>query len=105
MNLFALPHRLPVEELFESIIPDKGVLIERIISSGQVTPPGVWYQQERDEWVLLLQGHATLGWENGAQVDMKPGDWVLIGARERHRVDYTSQNPPCIWLAVYGKLK
>lgn len=105
MNLFSLPSIMPEEELFEAIIPDRGVLIERILSSGQVTPPGVWYQQDRDEWVFLLQGNASLLWENGPQVDMNPGDWVLIAAQERHRVVYTSEDPPCIWLGVHGKLK
>lgn len=105
MNLFKLPPEIPTEELFEALIPDQGVLIERIISSGQVSPPGFWYEQERDEWVVLLQGKARLAWENGRSLDMNPGDWVLIAAGERHRVEYTSQEPPCIWLAVHGRLR
>lgn len=104
MNLFELPAQLPAEELLEPIIPDNGVLIERIVSVGQVTPPNVWFDQDRDEWVALLQGNATLLWEDGKVLDMGPGDWVFITAHERHRVDYTSHNPPCIWLAVHGKL-
>lgn len=105
MNLFKLPTRIPAEELFEAIIPDNGVLIERIISTGQVTPPNDWFDQERDEWVVLLQGNAKLSWEDGKMLDMGPGEWVFISAHERHRIDYTSKEPPCIWLAVHGKLK
>ncbi|NLG33103.1 MAG: cupin domain-containing protein [Syntrophomonadaceae bacterium] len=104
MNIFSLPFRLPVEEVFEPIIPDKGVLIERIISTGQITPANVWLEQERDEWVVLLQGRAILSWENGKTLAMEVGDWVFIPAHERHRVEYTSKEPPCIWLAVLGKL-
>ncbi len=105
INIFKLPTRIPQEEIFEAIIPDTGVLIERIVSTGQTTPPGVWYDQERDEWVMLLQGNARLAWESGKELSMEAGDWVLIPAHERHRVDYTSSQPPCIWLAVHAKLE
>lgn len=104
MNILELPRFLPPEEVFEALIPDKGILIERIISSGQSSPEGFWYQQERDEWVVLLQGFAALSWENGKVLEMKAGDCLLIPAGEKHRVDATSQNPPCIWLAVHGRL-
>lgn len=105
MNLFQLPDEIPEEELFQAIIPDKGVLIERIISTGQVSPPGFWYEQDRDEWVVLLQGKSKLAWELGRTQDLGPGDWVFIPAKERHRVEWTSKEPPCIWLAVHGKLR
>jgi len=96
---------MPEKEVTEALFPDTGVLIERIVSSGQTTPPDEWYDQERDEWVMLVQGSARLVWENGKVMSMQSGDWVLIPAHERHRVDYTSSEPPCIWLAVHGKLK
>jgi cupin 2 domain-containing protein len=104
MNLFQIPTRLPTSELVEALIPDRGVLIERIISAGQITPAGMWYDQERDEWVVLLQGQARLVWENGKTMDMEPGDWAFIIAHQRHRVEYTSLQPPCIWLAIHGQL-
>ncbi len=104
MNLFTLPI-LPIdEELVEPLVPDRGISIERIVSTGQTSPEGFWYDQERDEWVALLQGEARLSWENGRSQHMKPGDWILIPAGERHRVDWTSEDPPCIWLAVHGKI-
>lgn len=105
MNIFRLPQELPPEELLEALIPDRGVLIERIISSGQATPEGEWYDQERDEWVVLLQGRAELGWEDGRRQELAAGDWLLIPAHDRHRVLWTSQHPPCIWLAVHGQLR
>ncbi|MDD4601679.1 hypothetical protein SDC9_27465 [bioreactor metagenome] len=105
MNVFELPSELPDEEIFESLIPDQGVLIERIISTGQATPEGVWYNQDRDEWVVLLQGTATIMWHDGRKQDLLAGDSIFFSANERHRVDKTSVNPPCIWLAVHGKLR
>lgn len=104
MNLFDLPKGLPEEEFFEALIPDQGILIERIISTGQVSPPNFWYDQERDEWVVMLQGEAILQWEDGTEQKLLPGDWVCIPAHKRHRVSYTSVNPPCVWLAVHGQL-
>ena len=83
---------------------DQGILIERIISAGQSSPPGFWYEQERDEWVVLLQGESELLWEEGRKLTLKAGDWVLLPAGERHRVEKTSTDPPCIWLAVHGKI-
>jgi cupin 2 domain-containing protein len=104
-NLFDLPVPLPGEEVFESLTPSgQGVLIERIISRGQRTPEGTWYDQERDEWVTLLQGKALLAFEDGTTVEMQAGDHILIPAQSRHRVERTSVDPPCIWIAVHGNL-
>lgn len=104
-NLFKLPESLPREEIFEPLIPDRGVLIERIVSTGQSTPEGEWYDQERDEWVVLLRGGAILAFEDGRMFRLGPGDYVFIPAHERHRVEHTNSRYPCIWLAVHGKLQ
>jgi len=104
MNLYKLPLTSDGEELVEPLITDRGIAIERIVSTGQNSPGDFWYEQKRDEWVSLLQGEARLVWETGKTLQMKPGDWVIIPAGERHRVDWTSKNPPCIWLAVHGNL-
>jgi len=104
-NLFSLPDPLPERERFESLIPDRGVLIERIISAGHATPADEWYDQERDEWVALLQGRAELEFDDGRKLRMSAGDHVLISTHEKHRVSWTSKNPPCIWLAVHGKFR
>lgn len=103
-NFLALPAELPQEELFETILNSSNISLERIISTGQVTPPGEWYDQVRDEWVLLLQGNARLSYEDGSCVDLKAGDYLLIPAGRKHRVDMTSSAPPCIWLALHGNL-
>lgn len=103
-NLFTLPAALPEAELFEPLAEGNGIVIERIISTGQSTPEGEWYDQERDEWVALLQGRATVEYSDGRQIELQPGDWIMIPAHERHRVAATSANPPCVWLAVHANL-
>ncbi|MEA5533507.1 cupin domain-containing protein [Crocosphaera sp. XPORK-15E] len=103
-NIFELPFQLPLEELFEPLLSTKDLLIERIISTGQTTPSGEWYDQERDEWVILLQGEAKLTYETGETYQLIAGDYLLIPAHQRHRVNYTSSEPPCIWLAIHGDL-
>ena len=104
MNLFHLPHPLPDDECFDDLIPDRGVKIERIISTGQTTPEGQWYDQPRDEWVVLLRGRAEIAFEDGRTLALSVGDHVLIPAHQKHRVAHTSADPPCIWLAVHGPL-
>jgi cupin 2 domain-containing protein len=104
VNLWTLPDPLPGAELFETLIEAPGLRVERIVSAGQVTPPGEWYDQEADEWVVLLQGEAELEYEGGTQQRLRAGDSVLLPAHCRHRVVYTSSRPACIWLAVHGRL-
>lgn len=103
-NIFDLPLKLPTEEWFEPLVSSEQVLIERIISTGQTTPVGEWYNQERDEWVILLQGNATLNYTDGFSIQLKAGDYIFIPAHQKHRVVYTSSEPPCIWLAVHANL-
>ncbi len=104
MNLFQLPDPFPAGERFETLAQGGGARIERILSRGHASPPGFWYDQPEDEWVALLQGRACLRWQDGRALDLAPGDWILIPAGERHRVEWTSENPPCVWLAVFGRL-
>ena len=103
-NLYDLPTPLPPDELFIDLIPDRGVKIERIVSCGQATPPGEWLNQELDEWVALLQGEAAIRLDDGDEVALRAGDYLLIPARTRHRVERTSASPPCVWIAVHGRL-
>jgi len=89
-------------ETVDLLLERPGARIERIVSTGQATPPGQWYDQSGDEWVALLAGRATLRLEVGALVELAPGDWLLIPAHVRHRVESTSVDPPCVWLAVHA---
>ena len=100
-KLYALPHALPTDEFVERLMQKSNVRIERIISTGQASPPSFWYDQTEIEWVAVLQGEATLQWEDGGMTTMCAGEWLLIPAHLKHRVAETSQEPPCIWLAVF----
>jgi cupin 2 domain-containing protein len=101
VNLFAVPAELPEGELFERLAGNGEVLVERIVSRGQSTPEGEWLAGERDEWVVLLQGAAEISFADRPGVALRRGDHVLIPAGSRHRVERTSADPPCIWLAVH----
>jgi cupin 2 domain-containing protein len=101
INLFRdLPPRAD-EEVFTELLAREGVRIERIVSTGQSTPEDKPYDQEHDEWVLLLAGSAGLWIEGEGERDLRPGDHVLIAAHRRHRVTRTAKGEPTIWLAVH----
>ncbi len=85
----------------ETLVSGAGVRIERILSSGHVSPPGEWYDQTGDEWVLLLEGEATIAFEGGMHCTLRGGEWVFLPAHVRHRVESTSARPGCVWLAVH----
>lgn len=101
-NLWALPDPLPTTEWFDTLLQTAWVRVERIVSTGQVTPSGEWYDQAADEWVVLLQGRATLEYGDGRRQALTAGDYVFLPAHCRHRVLYTSHPPPCIWLAIHA---
>ncbi len=101
-NLFDnLPEDLP-EELVETILENKNIRLERIVSTGQKSPDNFWYDQEESEWVLLLKGEAGILFEDEEHpIHLKPGDHINIPAHKKHRVEWTSQNEPTIWLALF----
>lgn len=99
------PGRLP-EELFTTLasfvgMPSAGVRVERILSTGQSSPDGFWYDQAWDEFVLVVQGAARLQIEGEAERPLGPGDWMMIPAHTRHRVAWTDPDRPTVWLAVH----
>ncbi|NQV26087.1 MAG: cupin, partial [Rhodopirellula sp.] len=87
-NLFdSLPQNLPAE-LIENLVEHDGWRLERIVSTGHVTPAGEWYDQKSDEWVVLLTGAARVRFESPDEVlTLRPGDFLKIPAHQRHRVD------------------
>ena len=92
------------EELFTVLLDNESVKIERIVSDGQASPEGFWYDQNQDEWVLLISGSAVLSIDAATgieQVELKPGDYLLIPAHQRHRVESASATEKTIWLAVF----
>ncbi len=100
-NLFAglMPH---AEEYFDQLASGPHTRIERIVSWGQASPPGFWYDQEEAEWVAVLQGRARLTLRDpDEQLEMMPGDWLWIAAHRKHRVDWTLPDAATVWLAVF----
>lgn len=87
-------------EQFLEIIKNDKVRIERIISNGQITADNVWYDQDENEFVMLLEGHAILEFED-KECELKKGDCINIESHIKHRVKYTDINKPTIWLAVF----
>ena len=101
-NLFADVPRDLAEEQVTALLSAPGGRIERIVSTGQATPPGVWLDQDWAEWVVLLAGEARLLIEGEATARaLGPGSTVHLPAHLRHRVEWTSSAPPAVWLAVH----
>jgi cupin 2 domain-containing protein len=89
------------DELFETLVENQNIHIERIVSKGHATPGGQWYDQVRNEFVLLVKGAAKLEFEDGPVVSMGAGDWLEIPAGVRHRVAWTDSAGETVWLAVH----
>ena len=101
-NLFSEIPESATEEIVETLVETRHVRMERIISSGQATPPGEWCDQETDEWVILLRGHAGLRFDDDPDVKvLGPGDYVHIAAHRRHRVEWTDSGEKTVWLALH----
>ena len=101
-NIFSkIPNQLP-GEIFEEIISSKTCKIERIISKGHSSPDGYWYDQEKNEWVIVLRGRAQLRFKDHDEViEFGPGDYINLPAHCKHRVEWTDPNEETIWLAVH----
>jgi len=101
-NLFSgIPQEIP-QEIMEVLLKTPDFHLERIVSNGQATPPGQWYDQDTHEWVALLSGSAGLlfAGEDEPRV-LRPGDYVLIPAHCRHRVEWTDPEEKTVWLALH----
>lgn len=101
-NLLAPLAAASAAEYFETLLQRPGVRVERIVSHGQTTPAGEWYDQDWDEWVLLLAGGALLliEGEPGPR-RLLPGEALLLPAHCRHRVEWTDPETPTVWLALH----
>ncbi|MGY3859957.1 MULTISPECIES: cupin domain-containing protein [Aeromonas] len=100
-----IPSPLPTE-FFQDLVSTNHLRIERIVSHGHQTPPGEWYDQDEHEWVLIVQGEASLLFvdpqtQEQQQVLLGPGDHINIPARQKHRVEWTHPDIHTIWLCVF----
>ncbi|WKE64770.1 cupin domain-containing protein [Gallaecimonas kandeliae] len=88
-------------EVFDDLLSRPGLRLERIVSHGQGSPEGFWYEQQQHEWVLVLEGEAELGFEGGEAVHLAKGCCQLLPAGVKHRVNWTAPDRPTVWLALF----
>jgi cupin 2 domain-containing protein len=101
-NIFSEIPESRNDEIYETLLRSEHFKLARIISSGQATPPGKWYDQDTNEWVILLSGSAGLLFEGEKEVClMNPGDYIHIPAHKRHRVEWTDPEQKTVWVALH----
>lgn len=102
MNLLQPLPDARATEAVQCLLARPGLRIERIVSQGQASPPGFWYDQDEGEWVLLLAGAAQLRFADETALHrLGPGDWLEIAPHRRHRVEWTDPSTPTVWLAIF----
>ena len=99
-NIFKNINVDKINEEFIEILRDKNIRIERIVSNGQKSEDDFWYDQDENEFILILEGSAIIEFQN-KEVSLKKGDYIDIKSHEKHRVKYTSNSEPTVWLAVF----
>jgi len=100
-NIFNnIPAELP-KEIFEDVLSTEKLRIERIVSKGQTSPENGWYDQDENEWLIVLSGYGVIEYINGDKVILKQGDYLNIKAHEQHRVIETSVDEATVWLAIF----
>ncbi len=101
-NIFSdIPESLN-DEFFQDIFKNESFRIERIVSKGHSSKKDFWYDQDKNEWVILLKGFAKLLFQDDTKpVTLKPGDWINIPAHKKHRVEWTDPDKETIWLAIH----
>ena len=96
-----LPADLP-EELLTTILQADGLRVERIVSHGHVSPLGFWYDQDDNEWVVVIEGSAAIEFDGQPEpVELRRGSFLTIPAHARHRVAWTDPTKNTIWLAIH----
>ncbi|MEI7810789.1 MAG: cupin domain-containing protein [Ignavibacteria bacterium] len=101
-NLFSdIPDTFP-KEVFDILLHNKNLTLERIVSSGQASPEEEWYCQETNEWVILLGGSAGIMFESDTEERvLYPGDYIFIPANTKHRIEWTDKKQKTVWLALH----
>ncbi|MBP6748302.1 MAG: cupin domain-containing protein, partial [Xanthomonadaceae bacterium] len=95
-NLFVDPDAPFEGERFETLLAHKSLVVERIVSSAAIVPTE--YVQTQDEWVLIVEGNATLEMA-GDTIELKSGDYLFIPAGTPHTVRRVSEG--ALWLAIH----
>ncbi len=100
-NIFeSIPDHLD-EEIVEVLVQSDQVKIERIISKGHRSPESGWYDQERNEWVIMLKGGAIISFKNEEEINLMAGSHLNIPAHKKHKVRWTNPATETIWLAIH----
>lgn len=99
-NIFQHKFLDKTNEQFFDLIKDENVRIEKIVSNGQSSPKEFWYNQDENEFVIVLKGSAILEFED-KKVTLNEGDFINISKHTKHRVEYTSKDEETVWLAVF----
>lgn len=102
LNLFTALPQPAEEEHIEVLLERPGLRLERIVSHGQTSPPGYWYDQDDGEWVMVLRGQARLRLDGETEDRvLGPGDYLYLAPHLRHRVAWTAPDEPTVWLALF----
>ncbi len=100
-NIFeSIPKNIE-SEIFEYLVDNNAIKIERIISKGHSSPESGWYDQDKNEWIMVLKGEAILLFADKSSVNLKTGDFINIPAHKKHKVEWTDPATETIWLAVH----
>lgn len=102
-NLFDAIPKDKGKEVFSSIVTSEHVKIERIVSNGHASPTSGWYDQEENEWVVVLAGEAKLLFDDNSEVHLVAGSHVNIPSHTKHKVTWTLPRTETVWLAIYYK--
>ena len=100
-NIFNNTPKDLTDEFFENIILSNNIKIEKIVSKGHTSPKFGWYEQDKNEWVIILKGEAILSFEDEKQIHLKSGEYINIPAYKKHKVSWTKPDNETIWLAVF----
>jgi cupin 2 domain-containing protein len=101
-NIYAANLSARGQEAFETLLQNDSFRLERIVSECHSTPEGSWFDQPEDEWVILLRGSAGLRIDGEPEpIVLNPGDFILIRAHQKHRVEWTSSEEKTYWLALH----
>lgn len=100
-NVFAEIPTTVSSEVFDDLLSTKSLRIERILSHGQSSPELGWYDQDENEWVVVLSGFGVIEFEDGREVRLNKGDYLNIKAHEKHKVKATSLKEVTVWLAIF----
>jgi cupin 2 domain-containing protein len=100
-NIFNLPDIHLEQEIVDTLLNVDNIRIERIVSKGHTSPDEGWYDQEENEWVIVLEGSGKIEFEEGVVKTLNRGDFINIPAHQKHKVIWTDPNQPTIWLAIF----